>query len=488
MLEARKDKTLDKLAVSELAGLIKQRAKVLGIIWSVADIRGEIRPKGRGAGLPVGKNAPGWTKGWVYLMNQDKFTLFGEPVAYTRSAFRGKYGREMELLSNEDEGTLDADRYVLDKVKVPVVHDHMYFPGAIGKTFTFQGQEYANTYSPESHGDRKPRAQWTPEDKAAVAFYEAHVKDMFDKDGEADVVLDTICYIAQSCVTQRVEWLLIIKGCEGDGKTAMLTALAHCLGSVNTGIVNAEEIVDSKFTEWAHGGLFKILEELKVPSSNRFAVINKIKSYITNRDVSIHPKGRRAFLAINTTSYIATTNYFDCIPIMEDSRRYGIVESRFNSKQQVLEEKGSDYFVRLFDAIECHSEAISEWMMTRKISADFSPHNAPNTPSRDEAMMMATSDDIETIKDIISSDEYRDITCNIIDTKALSTALEMHHGVILEGRTMGKLLGDLGYRRIPWQVKIAGDVKRFWVKGLKITKDRGKMNEEIREILCRPFG
>jgi hypothetical protein len=485
----RADSSLDNLSISDLVGKIQKKAKNLGITWRVSDVRNDIRPKVKTSGLPTGDNAPDWVKDWVYLVNQDKFIIPGTSDPYTRSGFRGLYGREMDILAEiREEPFMEADIYALNKARIMTVHDVMYCPSASSsQTFTFENNLYVNSYSPDSHGDRKPRSEWTPEDKAAVELFDNHIKQMFDKPGEAVIVKDTLAYICQKGASQRIEWMLIIKGCEGDGKTLILNACAACVGDLNTGVINAEEMIEHHFSNWAAGHIFKQVEELKMPDENRHATLNKLKPYITNKVISIHPKGRPAYKGMNTASYIACTNYVDCLPLSDAHRRFTIATSKWQIKADVLRHMGHDYFKRLFNATEEHTSAINEYLMTHEISPNFSPFDAPETESRRELILLNRHEVDIVIQDIVESGKYKDINTMVVDTKTLSQLLEMEYDITLLSRQLSDALLRLGYSRIPWQIKIHQSPRRFYIKGIRVTGDRKTINQKIRDLLELPF-
>jgi len=486
--DLRRDIKLDNLMISDLVGKIQKKAKTIGITWRVSDIRSDIRPKVRTCGLPTGDKAPDWVKDWVYLINQDKFALPGGDNQYTRSGFRGLYGREMDTMAEiSGEPYIDPDIYALNKARIMTVHDVMYFPGAGADTFTFEGNLYLNLYSKDSRGEQKPRSEWTQADKEAVQKFRDHIEQMFHLDGEARLMLDTMAYICQKGDKQRLEWMLIIKGCEGDGKTVVMNACAGCVGEKNTGVINAEEMIDHHFTDWASGHIFKQVEELKMPDKNRYATLNKLKPYITNRVVSIHPKGRRAYKGINTASYIATTNFFDCLPLSDDSRRFTMIQSRWRSKDALTHQLGGQYFSELFRAIDEHSSAVNEFLMTWEISPGFSPFDAPATQTRKEVILLNASEAALTINDIVETGNYNNINKMLVDTKALNDLLELEYDLSLPPRNLSDALQSLGYKRIPWQVKINQSPRRFYTTTINVTSSRKDVNQQIRNILELPF-
>ena len=84
--------------------------------------------------------------------------------------------------------------------------------------------------------------------------------------------------------------------------------------------------------------------------------MNRLKTFITNSQIEIQPKGKASYTAPNVSNYIIFSNYLDGAPVDEGDRRYMFLSSRLTTAEaQRLTQEG--YFKRLFDAIHGHQGA-----------------------------------------------------------------------------------------------------------------------------------
>lgn len=481
-----KDKTLDKLAITDIAVAIREKIREFKGAWKLSDIREFLRPKLKTQTDIAKPDPPEWLQPWVYVCHHEAFCYARSEIMYSRQAFSAMYDRH--LVDSDKYDSDNAYDFAVKEVQIPVVHGALYNPGA-DTFFEFDGNSMVNTYNPETRGDRKPKDKWNYDDITAIAVLEDHIKEMFPEPGDAQTLLDVMAYVAQN-EGKRVNWMLILYGCEGDGKTMILTTLARCLGSSNVGIINASDIIEHSFSDWANGHRLKLVEELKISGSNRYAIANKFKPFITNPEISVHPKGRKPYKTINTATYIATTNHLDALPLSDAGRRFAVVRSKWMDLTELIAEKGDDYFASLHKLLDDHYDAINEWHCTREISSVFNPHIAPKSDAFQDAVELNKNDDVLMIEEIISDPKYPEINEHIVDTGALGKILIEDKNMVIQGRTMALLLSRLGYRRVPWQVKISGKVARVWVRKTKIDRSedkRDEMNKKIRELLGTPF-
>jgi len=421
MSDIQKNTLLDRLTRSDLAAAIRDRVRCKDIKgnWKLSDIAHEITPRKSGVGM---EEKPEWLDGYIYITNQDMFGVVRTDLKYKRSAFCGMHNRNLVGRDDLDPKYLNADRYALEAVQIDYTHEGLYFPGKPDR-FSFNGNDVYNTYDPASEGERIPMEEWTEQDHQAVKALDRHIRHTFNKPGEADVLLDVMAHIVQNPV-ERIGWMLILCGCEGDGKTMIGEVLARAVGDKNAGIVNAKDVINNNFTDWVVGHRFKFIEELRATGRNRYEVIDNLKPFVTNKQVSVHPKYMKPYTTPNTASFIATTNHPDAIPYQDDSRRYTVITSRWIKQADIFNQYGADYFDKMFTILERHAPAINEWLATRKISDAFNPHKHPVTPSLLAGIEAEKTDLRRVIDEIIESAVEKNINKNVIVMADLRRRIE----------------------------------------------------------------
>jgi len=411
MTDIQKNTMMDRLTRSDLAAAIRDRVRCKEIkgSWKLSDITSKITPLKVGAGM---EDRPSWLDGYIYITNQDMFGIVRTDQKYTRSALCGMYNRFLVDRDDLEPKCLNADRYALETVQIEYAHEGLYFPGQPDR-FNFNGNDVYNTYDPSSEGERLPREKWEDTDHEAVKALEDHIRATFNREGEADVLLDVMAHIVQNPV-DRLGWMLILCGCEGDGKTMIGEVLARAVGETNAHIVNAHDVINNTFTDWVVGHRLKFIEELRASGRNRYEVTDNLKPFVTNKQVSVHPKYMKPYTTPNTASFIATTNHPDAIPYQDDSRRYTVITSKWIRQSDIFAEYGPDYFHKMFNLLENHTPAVNEWLATREISQGFNSHKHPVTPSLLAGIEAEKTDLRRVIEEIIESGASKNINKHVI--------------------------------------------------------------------------
>lgn len=173
----------------------------------------------------------------------------------------------------------------------------------------------------------------------------------------------------------KVQWWPVVQGVEGNGKTMLLSIMAHAIGHRYTHLVNPDAMAKTggQFNKWVQGNLFCGLEEIYVAKRRDF--LESFKTTVTNDRIALEGKGADQLTGDNRCNGIMLTNHKDGVPIGTDTRRYAV----FFTAQQTesdLERDGmmGDYFPRLWDWLRAEGFAIvNNWLQTWAPIAEFNP-------------------------------------------------------------------------------------------------------------------
>jgi hypothetical protein len=344
---------LDSLDLERLSTSMQRNAKRLGVTLSAARARSMVRPTVEGV--------PEWLKGWVYLKHTADFYHKGTGERIGREAFDAAHGRYLS------EGT--ASRYALDIAKIPVFHMTMYLPGSEATFKDASGLEWVNTYR-SLHPDIP--LMLSEKEKKDLATIQSHFGHLIGDKRDVELLISTLAYIVQT--GKRCNYMTIIQGAEGIGKTF----IAKMMGAVLGGAPNVHKLdintIMSVHTDWAEGHQLSFIEELWLPG-HRYDVLDKMKVYITDEAISVHPKFVKQYTAVNTTTYLGFTNHRDAIPLGIGDTRYYVILSPWQSKEEVdkFKKENPFYYRNLFRAISESPGAIYGWLKDYKLSPEFSP-------------------------------------------------------------------------------------------------------------------
>lgn len=466
----QQDLDLDRLSRDVLAQLIKSRFKELGFPVGLPEVKKLIRPK-------MQEGLPNWLEDWVYVTHEDKFFNVVTKRKVSPTSFNAMYNREIGGM----EADIKAGSLALDLFKIPTPDKIIYLPNA-PEMFDLNGLPCVNGYHPNSPPDIP--AVYTQSDMRAIELIKHHLSLILVEESSVRVMLHWMAHNVQF-PGKKIRWAPLIKGIEGDGKTVLGKLMSAAMGMVNVGIVSPAVLADGKYTAWASGRCVNVLEEIRMVGHNRHDMLNALKPYITNDQVTIHPKGVDEYIAPNTVNYIAFTNHADALPLDETDRRWWVTFTPFNTQEELREKADSDYFKRLHHAIEEHAGAIRRWLLEIDIPVSFEP-NGQAPASADKLKMINTnmSDDEIVIRQLIEQGAPG-VHKDVISTSHLSTALSLMDGVEVPRTTaLARVLIKQGYNKVLRPIKWCNGAVRVWVKGNKLTAiPEAEMRDVIRSTL-----
>lgn len=206
----------------------------------------------------------------------------------------------------------------------------------------------------------------------------------------------------------KFQWCPLIQGMEGNGKTLIVSALAHAVGHRYTHLPNAKELGNNgtKFTAWIRDKLFIGIEEIYV--SERREVTESLKPLITNSRIEIQGKGQDQVTGDNRANFIMCTNHKDALKVDFDSRRYAILYCAQQSLPD-LQRDGmtGNYFPDLYNWMRAEGYAIvNRWLRQYPIPDELNPatqcQRAPLTSSTQEAVSLSMGAIEQEIMEAIS--------------------------------------------------------------------------------------
>ena len=120
----------------------------------------------------------------------------------------------------------------------------------------------------------------------------------------------------------RMEYgLLLISEMQGIGKTTLASKiLAPLVGEGNVGFPTEDEIVNSNFNGWLANKRLVIVGEIY--SGHSWKAYNKLKSYITDKDIEVNQKYMRPYRIENWAHIVASSNSRKALKMEESDRRW----------------------------------------------------------------------------------------------------------------------------------------------------------------------
>lgn len=306
---------------------------------------------------------------------------------------RGGFSFSMDSASRMTPTKSAWDCFTMSQaIKFPKVDSTCFRPElAPGRIVKQEGMTLINTYIPieteRTAGDPGP-------------FVDL-LRKLLPNERDMRILVSYMAALVQN-PGRKFQWWPVIQGAEGNGKTAIITALTFAVGQCYTHLPNVDDMARNggKFNGWIDRKLFIGMEEIYV--SKRRDFLEAFKSTVTNLRLPVENKGVDQKMTDNRANGMMATNHKDGVPITVDTRRYCIM---YTAQQQaahlVRDGMHGDYFPEFYDwmygrnAYESKGEnyglrVVNNWLREYVPDPEFNPagrcQRAPKTSSFDEAV------------------------------------------------------------------------------------------------------
>jgi len=120
----------------------------------------------------------------------------------------------------------------------------------------------------------------------------------------------------------RMEYgLLLVSEAQGIGKTTLGSeVLGKLVGDHNVGYPSEKTITEGGFTDWIANKRLIVVNEIY--SGHSWKAYNTLKSYITDKDVTVNAKYQRPYIIDNWAHIIACSNSMRALRMEQDDRRW----------------------------------------------------------------------------------------------------------------------------------------------------------------------
>lgn len=432
---------------------------------------------------------PSWLENWVYITSENKFLNLDTKEVLSKEGFNGRYNKETgDQFGASDMGLakLTAFDAATQIFCVPMPYATRFHPGKPGM-FSEEGVFYANTYRSvlvESGGYKG---------REGVKLLLRLLADMFPCKDHQSMALDFFAHCVKH-PEKKLKYALLIKGSENEGKSLLANLMRKLLGRRNFAIVGPDQLKE-KFNGWAYEKLFCVVEEIKIGGKEAHEVLNKVKTIITNDEISIRRMQKDATTESNFCNMYLTTNYEDCLPLEEDNSRYLVLFTRFRTNQEVkdwraarIAAEGTDYVRDLWDHIEERPHQFLEFFNGYEFSEHYNTEGgrAPDTPFKRQMAEDGKSEERLLLEQMLEDGANPSITDRMLLWSSFRTELDRQGlGAHLRGRGVSTFLKPMGFVRAR-ETFVAIDGKKrkvqAWTRDTSLLGEGDRLTSEGREL------
>lgn len=357
-----------------------------------------------------------------------------------------------------------------------------FHPGE-GAIFTANGDNYANYYRPRIPESLAP----TVREADVLAWLFGRIEDRTFRDW-------LIKFLA--CVIQRPgvkiqSAPLIWSEIYGNGKSTLLKTIPALLVGPEYSQEVSYSLLESNFNDFLLRAWHVNLTEFRAASrGERMSIAAKLKPWITDPYISIHPKGLPAYSIPNRMFMTATSNENDAAPIDEGDRRWGVNE--LTAPQMTESESRALYDDFLLT--DRAAGVLRHYFLAQSLTG-FNPSAAPpQTAARAEMIEANISSDVELLRTAFEESKGPFV-------RDMCTADEVQHYLFqnLKFRPSSARIGRL-LRKHPFEgqnrvIRANGGKFRIWiVRNQDIWMTAGEanignylMNDEINSLTDDPL-
>jgi hypothetical protein len=380
---------------------------------------------------------------YVFMSSESKFVHRETKELMGKEAFNIVHGHQTP--NDEDGRPLAASQYCIGRIEV--VNKSMYFPKA-ASIFNHDGVMYLNEYRPSPLVSVEPVTD-------LVDRVKAHIAHILPDEHEQELVINYLAHNVQH-VGKKIQWAIILQGVQGDGKSFISEMMQHVLSIGNVRILSPQTLESSSFTGWATGQCMTFIEEMKVGGGARYDVINHMKPYITNDVIEVVRKGKDPMTAVNTTNYMAFTNFKDAMPLDDSDRRYCVLASQWQSKAAIeaFNNANPSYYSDLYEALRENAGEIKWWLENVEIPEWFyATKRAPETNAKRLMIQDSMPMGMQLVIDALDDFEDEVMEGDELNISALQRVADENSNLDVKYRdfpktsALSKFLGNLGWEK-----------------------------------------
>lgn len=459
---ATREAEIDAITRSSLVAIAKEsRERISGAKIPIAEIK-----KALSFAPKRGEKTPGWCKPWVYDVTDDKFFNTSSKILTSQQGFNAMYDREAmtkkDVLDGKSSPSSNASTLALNLYKIPAIAGRRYEPGQDPIFMNAEGT-FANTY--REHEIPEVSEDYYPRDIRNIKLVKAHISHLIPDKKEARLFLDWLSWVVQN-PGDHMNYAVLLQGVEGDGKSFFAMLLRAVMGVSNVKMINAQSL-EGNFTDWTVGQCVTCVEEVRlIKHQNKYEIINRIKPFITNDIIEVHPKGKPQYNAKNTSNYLLFSNFKDALPLDDDGRRYLVLFSQWQFKADLdaFKAENPGYYMALYRTFVESAGALRKWFLSLEQSEEFNPKgDAPETRAKKYMVRMSTPEFILNVKDVISQGLAYDVCDELLNVSVLCDLIIGLGGDIPAPKAVASMLSRSGWESIG-RIRIGGSNPYFYSK------------------------
>ena len=341
-----------------------------------------------------------WLKKWRIDKQTGKYMDIETGELIVRDAFNAANAKYMARDANGNAPT--AANFARNYAKLGTISGIVYLPNTHKRIVKTETGYAMNIF----RQDKLPKtaSEYTEAGEKAIDLWLDHFRILCGSESDG---LTLQYFLAQNVQKMgvKLDWMPIIHGIQGCGKTILGQMMAKIIGEGNAKPVTGREL-KRDFNGWAENVAFLYFEEVSLKGKAGKEVYEDLKTFITQAAVKINRKSVQQYTAPNIANGMIYTNDPSPLPIEESDRRFFCVSCPImDAGAAWLDATGQTheaYFAALFSALENHAEELRKFFLELEIPESFcAQRTAPKTEYKNQMIEDAKPIWQEDIEEII---------------------------------------------------------------------------------------
>jgi len=413
---------------------------------------------------------PQWARGICYVASQDLFYRRITGQSWSPKVFDSVHGAYL-VAPGEAKPKIRPQDYVLNVLRIPRADDTRYDPRS-PDGYTLEGaRRLLNIYLPEYPA---PDARRVAE---AEEILQQHVAMLFKEPELQTLMLDWMAFVVQN-PGHKVRWAPIIQGGKGCGKTTLAEMMATVLGRRNVFALDGTALMDTGWNEWCEKHQVVFMEEIRVVGESRTKVMNKLKPLITNDWIMVSQRFCDARQVPNVANYLLLTNYQDAMPMTEDERRYCVMFSQIQSREQI-QAIPRGYFKNIYRQLAENAGGFRAALETRTISDTFDADGHAPLTAYQSVMGQYSASPVQAAVLAVLESGNKLVGESWISMSHLLAAV-VRECKLANGQNVAAVLREMGYAPHN-RAYIGRDRSQLWVRHGRKTPGEKELAQALKE-------
>jgi hypothetical protein len=289
--------------------------------------------------------------------------------------------------------------------------------------------------------------------KGGVRPFVKLLKRLIPDSQERRYVLNWFAALIQQPAQKFNVALVIWSRQQGTGKSLLVETIGNLFDDRHFEVVG-QEVFNDGFTDWQAHKVLVVCDE--VSSTDKRAVADRIKGWITASKNTINAKHAPKFKQPNLIKYVFLSNHADAVYLDETDRRFFVVEASSDR----LPKEDSQQFVEWRD--NGGNAALLYFLQNLKIR-DFNPTAPAPVSASKEAMVEDNKSDLERWMDGVLAQQTFDRNF-LLSSEELASRYTSSTGHSCSSKTITSVLRARGISRLKKQARMMdGSKKRLFV-------------------------